>query len=58
MVEGHEAAQQPGDVAAESAAALERAESGDDATRLAAIEEVHAALEQELERPGNEPTRA
>ena len=58
MVDQQDAARGAGDVAAEAAAALERAESGDDATRLAALEEVHAALEQELERPGNEPTRA
>jgi hypothetical protein len=46
------------DIAADAAGALERAESGDDAARLAALEEVHGALEQELERPDNEPAGA
>ena len=46
------------DVAADAAAALEQAEAGDDAARLSALEDVHAALERELERPGNEPTRS
>jgi hypothetical protein len=45
------------DVAADAAATLEAAESRDDAARLAALEEAHAALERELERPSIEPAR-
>lgn len=45
------------DVAAQAAAALEEAESGDDEARLAAVEQAHAALEEELERPASDAAR-
>ena len=50
MVDPHEER----DVAAEASATLERAESSDDESRLAALESAHAALEAELERPATE----
>lgn len=44
------------DVVAEAAATLEQAESSDDGARLAALEEAHAALERELDRPVTDQT--
>ena len=42
------------DVAADAAATLEAAEPRDDEARLTALEDAHAALERELERPNDD----
>lgn len=44
-----------GDLERESERKLDSAEEADDATRLAALEDVHSTLESELEASGETP---